>query len=113
MSKLSNYTVHHHIGEGAFGEVSLAVEKESKRTVAIKAVSIKKILELNKERHIMREKELLTDLKHPNIIELYTTFKDDKNLYFVFEVGQNGTLDDLIKATRGKLTEPAIRVMFA
>lgn len=74
-SKLDNYTVHHHIGEGAFGEVSLAVEKESKRNVAIKSVSIRKILELNKERHILREKELLMDLKHPNIIQLYTTFK--------------------------------------
>lgn len=53
----------------------MAVEKESKRNVAIKAVSIRKILELNKERHILREKELLMELKHPNIIELYTTFK--------------------------------------
>jgi serine/threonine protein kinase len=43
--------------------------------VAIKAVSIRKILELNKERHILREKELLMELKHPNIIELFTTFK--------------------------------------
>jgi serine/threonine protein kinase len=65
---LDNYTVHHHIGEGAFGEVSLAVENATKQTVAIKAVSIRKILELNKERHILREKELLKDLKHPNII---------------------------------------------
>jgi len=55
--------------------VSLAVEKANKRNVAIKAVSIKKILELNKERHILREKELLMELKHPNIIQLYTTFK--------------------------------------
>lgn len=74
-SKLKNYTIHQLLGEGAFGEVSLAVENESKRNVAIKAVSIRKILELNKERHILREKDLLMELKHPNIIELYTTFK--------------------------------------
>jgi len=53
------------------------------------------------------------ELKHPNIIELYTTFKDDKNLYFVFEVGNNGTLDELIKVTRGKMTEEIIRIMCA
>lgn len=57
-----------HIGEGAFGEVKLAVEKANGRTVAIKTVNIMKICELNKERHILREKELLNELKHPNII---------------------------------------------
>ena len=52
-----------------------------------------KICELAKERHILREKEILNSLKHFNIIELFTTFKDDEQLYFVFEIGQNGTLD--------------------
>ena len=74
-SKLDNYTIKNIIGEGAFGEVSLAIEREKNRKVAIKAVSIMKICELNKERHILREKELLNELKHPNIIELFTTFK--------------------------------------
>lgn len=52
-----------------------------------------KIVKINKERHVLREKELLNKLKHQNIIELYDTFKDDKNLYFVMEHGSNGTLD--------------------
>jgi len=72
-----------------------------------------RICELNKERHILREKELLHELKHPNIIQLFTTFKDDKNLYFVFEIGPNGTLDDLIKVLRESVDENVIRIMFA
>ena len=60
-----------------------------------------KIVKINKERHVLREKELLNKLKHQNIIELYDTFKDDKNLYFVMEHGSNGTLDQLIKKTKG------------
>jgi 3-phosphoinositide dependent protein kinase-1 len=67
-----------------------------------------KIIELNKERHIIREKELLSELKHTNIIELYSTFKDNTNLYFVFEIGPNGTLDDLIKKLRGNFNEKII-----
>lgn len=57
-----------------------------------------KICELNKERHILREKELLDSLrKHHCIINLMGTFKDNKNLYFVFECAKNGTLDDIIR----------------
>ena len=52
-----------------------------------------KICELAKERHILREKEILNSIRHFNIIQLLTTFKDDEHLYFVFELGVNGTLD--------------------
>lgn len=84
-----------------------------------------KIVQINKERHILREKELLNKLKHQNIIELYETFKvskifvlfnliiqDDKHLYFVMEHGSNGTLDDLIKKTKG-ISEDIAKIMFA
>ena len=60
----------------------------------------------------MREKNLLMDLKHPNIIELIDTAQDEKNLYFIFESGTNGTLDDLIKITGG-IKENVAKIMFA
>jgi len=49
----------HQIGEGAFGQVHLAIDKSTNKPVAIKAVNIMKICELNKERHVLREKEIL------------------------------------------------------
>ena len=60
----------------------------------------------------MREKELLTKLKHTNIIQLFATFKDEKNLYFVFENGPGGSLDEFIKKTHG-INEQIIKIMFA
>ena len=105
---MDDYILKQEIGEGAFGMVKLAIDKKSSRVVAIKSVSMMKIIELNKERHILREKNLLAELKHPNIIELYSTFKDDKNLYFVFEIGPNGTLDDLIKKMKGHVNEKIV-----
>lgn len=74
-ASLENYEIKQHIGEGAFGSVNLAIDKKSGLKVAIKAVNILRICELNKERHILREKDLLNELKHPNIIQLYSTFK--------------------------------------
>lgn len=60
----------------------------------------------------MREKNLLSDLDHPNIIKLLDTAQDEKNLYFIFESGTNGTLDDVIKKTGG-IKEPVAKIMFA
>lgn len=73
------------------------------------------IVKLQKDRHVLREKELLESMygKHFNIINLLNTFKDTRNLYFVFEYGPKGTLDDLIKKCGGKLPEDVVKVIFA
>ena len=54
---------------------------------------MEKILGLGLSHHIMREKEILVALKkHPNVIELLATAKDEENLYFIFEMSPNGTV---------------------
>lgn len=110
--RIENYQILKNLGEGAFGAVKLAIDLETKKEVAIKAVNMDQTLEMNKLKHIFREKELLYELKHPNIIELIGTTKDLVNLYFVFECCKNGTLDDLIKKYRG-LPVDVVKVMFA
>ena len=103
------------LGEGAFGKVNLAIEKKSGNKVAIKQVNMMRICELNKDEHVLREKELLDSLRfrHSNIINLMSTFKDSKNLYFVFEYAPNGTLDDLIRKCKGYIPENAVKILFA
>lgn len=49
---------------------------------------------------MLRERNLMNELKHPNIVNLLCTFKDDVNLYFIFEVAINGNLDQLVKKCR-------------
>jgi 3-phosphoinositide dependent protein kinase-1 len=74
-----------------------------------------RICELNKDQHVLREKNLLDSLRfrHNNIINLMSTFKDKKNLYFVFEYTPNGTLDDLIKKCKSHIPENAVKILFA
>ena len=74
-SKIENYTMLASLGEGAFGTVTAAYDKIKKRKVAIKSVNIMKTIELHKERHVLRERELMNELSHPNIIKLLQTFK--------------------------------------
>lgn len=114
-SKLDNYKILRDLGEGAYGQVSLAKEIATGNLVAIKEVDMEMIVKLQKERHILREKNLLESMfgKHFNIINLLGSFKDTKNLYFVFEYGPKGTLDDLIKKCGGKIPENVVKVIFA
>jgi len=74
-----------------------------------------RICEINKDKHVLREKDLLDYLRNKNehIIKLCSTFKDETNLYFVFEHAPNGSLDDLIRACRNKLGEDIVRILFA
>ena len=58
-SKLDNYKILRDLGEGAYGQVSLAKEIETGKLVAIKEVDMEMIVKLQKERHILREKNLL------------------------------------------------------
>ena len=72
------------IGEGAYGKVNLALDKTSGKLVAIKAVDINRICELGKDKHVLREKELLDTLRNKkestHIINLLSTFKVSINI---------------------------------
>jgi 3-phosphoinositide dependent protein kinase-1 len=45
---------------------------------------------------VFRERDLLKELLHPNIIKQFFTFQDDQNLYYVFEYASRGSLTKLI-----------------
>mmetsp|Transcript_1656 Transcript_1656/g.2927 ORF Transcript_1656/g.2927 Transcript_1656/m.2927 type:complete len:301 (+) Transcript_1656:93-995(+) len=114
-AKLENYKMIRELGEGAFGLVRLAVDKKSGQMVAVKTVNMQKTVQMNKDKHVVREKCLLDSLrdKHFSIINLLSTFRDQTNLYFVFEHAPNGTLDELIRTCKGQLGEGIVKVYFA
>ena len=85
------------LGQGAYGRVILATDKNSNEVVAIKEVNQKQITDLGKTRHIFRERDLLNEMNHPFIIKLLGTTKDETNLYFVFENCTGGDLANLIQ----------------
>ena len=65
------------LGEGAFGLVRLALDKKSGQMVAVKTVNMQKTVQMNKDKHVVREKSLLDSLrnKHSSIINLLSTFR--------------------------------------
>lgn len=63
------------LGQGALGKVMLAEHKETRERVALKIVHMPTIYEINKERHIYRERDILFQFsKARHVIELKETF---------------------------------------
>eukprot|EP01103_Thecamoeba_quadrilineata_P014127 TRINITY_DN4116_c0_g1_i2.p1 TRINITY_DN4116_c0_g1~~TRINITY_DN4116_c0_g1_i2.p1 ORF type:complete len:123 (-),score=8.90 TRINITY_DN4116_c0_g1_i2:5-373(-) len=68
------------LGEGSYGIVKLAIEKDTRLQCAIKIVDKAQIVKLNKQKQCMRERNLLDSLRHPYILALYFTFHDPHHL---------------------------------
>lgn len=112
------------LGEGAFGKVYCATQKGPGKICAIKVLDKYHIMKVSiiiyanfaqhkKIQSVFRERDLLRDLVHPNIIRQYLTFQDDQNLYYVFEYVNRGSLTKLIsKLSLGELRMPMDLVRF-
>ena len=64
------------LGEGKFGRVFRAREKESRRVVVIKSIDKQAILEEDVKGQLQREVEVHCRLRHPNVVRLYAYFHD-------------------------------------
>jgi len=81
------------LGQGSYGSV---FRGKSKDTDAIRAVkSISKTQVKNIER-FKQEIAIMKIMDHPNVIKLYETFEDHRNIYLVMELCLGGELFDRI-----------------
>jgi len=89
------------LGEGTFGSVAKATHRATKKVRAVKTVSKANMKNVAKFR---REIEIMKLMDHPNIIKLFETFEDTRNIYLAMDYCSGGELfDRIIEA--GTLTE--------
>ncbi|NQV25815.1 MAG: serine/threonine protein kinase [Rhodopirellula sp.] len=90
------------LGVGTVGTIRRAVDRESRREVALKilqpAVSQDETIRLRFEREI----EVLQKLDHPNVVACYDHGLDGDRLFYSMEIVRGGTLKELLNK-RGKL----------
>ena len=94
------YTLGKTLGSGAFGTVRLAVHKATKQTRAVKVLK-KSEQDMNL---LLREVEILSQLSHPNIMQIYEVFRDKSSFYIVSEYCKGGELFDIL-SKKGSLSE--------
>lgn len=83
------------LGEGAFSVVIEAVRKTNNKSYAIKIVTKSK-LSIEDEQALKDEIQVLNELKHENIIQLYDVFDERSFIYLVTELMSGGELFDRI-----------------
>ncbi|CAK1593914.1 unnamed protein product [Parnassius mnemosyne] len=94
------------LGRGKFGHVHVAIEKKTGYMVAIKTLFKSQIVKSKCERQVMREIEIQSHLKHPNILRLLNWFHDERRIYLVVEFAAGGELyKHLTSAPKGHFTE--------
>jgi len=81
------------IGEGSYGSVCKAKNKATGSIRAVKTISKSQMKNLER---FKQEIAIMKMMDHPNIIKLFETFEDHRNIYLVMELCNGGELFDRI-----------------
>lgn len=93
------------LGDGAFGKVYKAQNKETNQYAAAKMCTLED--EENLSDHMV-EIDILSEIKHSNIVELYEAFSIDDKLWMLIEYCDGGALDSIMVELEKPLTEPQV-----
>ncbi|MGH0140408.1 UNVERIFIED_CONTAM: hypothetical protein FKN15_011085 [Acipenser sinensis] len=105
------YQVLETLGKGTYGKVKKAVERGTGKTVAIKSIPKDRITDELDRVHIQREIEIMSSLRHPNIICINEVFESKDKILIVMENASRGELYDYVN-DRHRISEPEARSFF-
>ena len=108
----NNFKFLYVIGKGGFGRVWKIQSKKTKIKYALKEMSKLKIIDKKSEKSINSEREFLSKLNHPFIVNMHYAFQDKDNLYLVMDLLKGGDLRFHISRYR-KFSEEQTRFFIA
>ena len=80
------------MGKGGFGKVWSVKFKKTQKIYAMKEMHKTKIIGKKSIHSVLNERELLSRLKHPFIVNMSYAFQDRENLYLVMDLLVGGDL---------------------
>nr|CAD7571689.1 unnamed protein product [Timema californicum] len=93
------------LGDGAFGKVYKSLNKLTNQFAAAKMCALEGEDDLS---DFMIEIDILSECKHPNIVELHEAFFFEAKLWMLIEYCDGGALDSIMVELEKPLTEPQI-----
>jgi len=88
------------LGKGAFGVVTLVVDKTTGKSYALKAIKKCEIVDLGQQEHIINEKDVMLKMNNEFLVNLRGTFKDALRVYFLLDVCLGGELFTILRNRR-------------
>eukprot|EP00930_Biecheleria_cincta_P014897 TRINITY_DN12618_c0_g1_i1.p1 TRINITY_DN12618_c0_g1~~TRINITY_DN12618_c0_g1_i1.p1 ORF type:complete len:471 (-),score=73.24 TRINITY_DN12618_c0_g1_i1:118-1530(-) len=94
------------LGQGAFGTVWRAIDKQTQSVVAVKQLDKASLPKRGVRRQdIEREVAILKLVSHENVTKLHATWEDDQSMYIALEFCDSGDLGDKLKERGMSLQE--------
>ncbi|MBI3549367.1 MAG: serine/threonine protein kinase [Elusimicrobia bacterium] len=98
-----NFVIERELGRGGMGIVFEATDLSLRRKVAIKQLRQEIQEQVQEVEVLLNEARMVAKLKHPNIVEIHTVFREKGQVYLVFEYVTGETLHRVI-STNKRLT---------
>ncbi|CAD8063714.1 unnamed protein product [Paramecium sonneborni] len=92
MQSIRNYEILDILGKGGFGKVFKVKRKKNNKLYAMKVMSKAKIIQKKSITAVLNEKNLLTQLCHPFIVNMHSAFQDRENLYLLLDLLSGGDM---------------------
>ncbi|PNS13999.1 hypothetical protein CAC42_6512 [Sphaceloma murrayae] len=87
------------VGQGGYGQVYLAQKKDTREVCALKIMSKKLLFKLDEVRHVLTERDILTNAKSEWLVRLLYAFQDDNSIYLAMEYVPGGDFRTLLNNT--------------
>lgn len=96
------------VGTGTFSRVRIAQYRRTQEIVVVKIMRKADIVKMRQVDHVKNEKNILSTISHPLLVNLRHSFQDRGNLYLVFDYVPGGELFRLLR-TQGQFPLPTTR----
>ncbi|KAF6138553.1 hypothetical protein GIB67_022587 [Kingdonia uniflora] len=108
---VGKYRIGRTIGEGCFAKVKVALNTETRQSVAIKIIDKNMVMENQLMTQIKREISTMKLLNHPNIVQIYEVIATKTKIYIVMEYVSGGQLSEKLSYS-DRLSEYEARKYF-
>ena len=97
IKNLDNYFIGKRIGQGAYAVVRLGLHRLLNQKIAVKIYEKTKLMEPNRRKSVKREMKIMEKLDHEHIAKLFEVFESHKQVFFVMEYVNGGSLHGYLK----------------
>ncbi|KAM9069034.1 serine/threonine-protein kinase 32C isoform 1-T1 [Sarcophilus harrisii] len=80
------------IGKGSFGKVCIVQKRDTEKMYAMKYMNKQQCVERDEVRNVFRELEILQDIEHVFLVNLWYSFQDEEDMFMVVDLLLGGDL---------------------
>lgn len=96
------------VGQGGYGQVFLAKKKDTREVCALKVLNKNLLVRLDETRHVLTERDILTNTRSEWLVKLLYAFQDPEKVFLAMEFVPGGDFRTLLNNT-GYLIPPHAR----